>query len=189
MSLFKHTRRVAPARKPSSIVKHNRAVAAAPAPVLEAIAEPASDWNIPVAKTNNNTAAPEDPSILAGNGFNLPNLFFRAMRQVTPLEEIFTFTSTAAMQIMAASNVIRSRRFCRQVWFYGISAFTGVPGIPEANQNVAYWGWSAESLANQVPTYAGVYGSLIAPADGHIVDLWAVWIAGSVNDSLFISVL
>lgn len=144
--------------------------------------------NLPVARTRN-SVHPDDPSIIAGDGFRLPPVYYRAQRQVTALEEFIVFSSTNPVQIMNAGVVLRSRRYCRQVWFYGGPATTGSPAVLTPNVNTAVWGWSAQSMFNQVAPYAGVYGSLIQPQDGEVIDLWSIWLAGSIGDGLFISVL
>ena len=147
-----------------------------------------STLNLPVARTRN-SVQPDDPSIIAGDGFRLPLVYYRAQRQVTALEEFIVFASASPVQIMNAGVVLRSRRYCRQVWFYGAAGATGSPAVATPNANNAFWGWSAQTMFNTVPPYAGVYGSLIQPQDGEVIDLWSIWLAGSIADGLFISAL
>jgi hypothetical protein len=122
--------------------------------------------------TTRNGVLPQDPSILSGDSFNLPPLVYRALRQVSASEELIKFTSTPPLQLVNAGTVIRSKRYCRQVWFYGLKALANVPANHTPNANNAYWGWSAQTCVNQVVPWTGIYGSLIQPADGQIIDLW-----------------
>lgn len=123
------------------------------------------------------------------SGAPLPPLYFRALRKARIYESVKQFTSGAPVKLLDLFPDLMGIRECQQIWLYGISAMQGDPSLPVANANVAYWGWSAGTLFNQIAPYAGTFGQLIQPPDGLIVDSYEIFLAGQARDGIGITAL
>lgn len=120
-------------------------------------------------------------------GSQLPQVVFRGLLAVGPLEGVFNFSGTQPIQLFDAASIFRSRRYCQQFWIYGIKQLGQPPVTAHTpNANNAFWGWSASSLINTLVPYGGGYSGLISPVDGQIFDLSQIWFSGVEGDGLYL---
>ncbi|HEX3627441.1 MAG TPA: hypothetical protein VH280_18700 [Verrucomicrobiae bacterium] len=125
-----------------------------------------------------------DPSIVLPQQ-EFPPIQFRAQRPANWIEDrVVISASNTPFRPFDKSSILSRRRYWRQIFLYGISSFAG--GLPVANAAVVSWGYSSETLVNQIQPWAGTYGAGIQFPDGDLVDLSNIYIFGTADDAVFI---
>jgi hypothetical protein len=139
---------------------------------------------VPRNSSNLLSSAGTDTSLILAGG-KLPELTYRARRVTSAIEDRIVINTAKAFRIFDVSPILHARRYYTQVWLYGIASYNN--GVPNANAQNIYWGYSAHTLNNTVFPYGGAYGGLIQPVDGEILDLSEVYVMGTVNDAITVT--